>query len=277
MPVLKPAVQRSAGFQRLFESSIPGQPIMTKRWLAALPVYNEVNSVNQVLDEVLKYAPDVLAVNDGSNDGTREILNRRSDISVLHHEQNRGYGAALRTAFQYAIDEGYDVVVTLDCDGQHQPMRIPRFVAACQHADIVSGSRYLKQYDGDSVPPAQRLFINKQVTKTINDLFYWNLTDTFCGFKAYRTAALEKLDITVDGYAMPLELWVQAAMLGLSILEVPVPLIYLDANRSFGGTLDDGAVRLAYYNQVIEQSIRAMRDRGYPLPQAAVNCCGECP
>lgn len=250
---------------------------MTKPWLAALPVYNEAGYVNSVLDEVLKYAPDVLAVNDGSSDGTRELLDRRNDIAVIHHDQNQGYGAALRTAFQYAIDEGYEFIVTLDCDGQHQPKRIPRFVSACKNADIVSGSRYLKKYDGDSVPPAQRLFINKQITKTINDLFCWNLTDTFCGFKAYRTSAIAKLDITVDGYAMPLELWTQAAMLGLRIIEVPVPLIYLDENRSFGGALDDGSVRLAYYNQVIEQSIQAMLDRGYSLPDLSANCCGECP
>lgn len=250
---------------------------MTKRWLAALPVYNEAGYVNSVLDEVLRFAPNVLAVNDGSNDGTLELLNRRTDIAILHHEKNLGYGAALRTAFQYAIDEGYEVIVTLDCDGQHQPKRIPRFVAACASADIVSGSRYLKKYDGDSVPPAQRLFINKQITKTINDLFDWNLTDTFCGFKAYRTEAIAKLDITVDGYAMPLELWTQAAMLGMRILEVPVPLIYLDEKRSFGGALDDGSVRLAYYNQVIEQSIKTMRDRGFVLPCVAASCGGECP
>ncbi len=251
--------------------------MMANRWLAALPVYNEVGYVDQVLDEVGKYASDVLAVNDGSSDGTGELLDRRSDIFVVHHETNRGYGAALRTAFQFAIDRGYEIVVTLDCDGQHQPKRIPRFAAACKNVDIVSGSRYLKTYDGDSVPPAQRLFINKQVTKRINDLFHWNLTDTFCGFKAYRTEALQKLDITVDGYAMPLELWTQAAMLKMRILEVPVPLIYLDENRSFGGSLDDGAVRLKYYNQVIDDSIAAMLTRGYSMPEAISNCCGECP
>jgi glycosyltransferase involved in cell wall biosynthesis len=250
---------------------------MTTRWLAALPVYNEVGYVQQVLDEVRKYAPNVLAVNDGSSDGTRELLDSRNDIDVIHHDINRGYGAALRSAFRFAIENHYDVLVTLDCDGQHQPKRIPRFVAACKNADIVSGSRYLKTYDGDSVPPPQRLFINKQITKQINELFHWNLTDTFCGFKAYRTAALEQLDITVDGYAMPLELWTQAAMLNMKVLEIPVPLIYLDETRSFGGSLDDGNVRLTYYNKIIDASIQAMQQRGYSLPTAAANYCGECP
>jgi dolichol-phosphate mannosyltransferase len=89
---------------------------------------------------------------------------------------------------------------------------------------------------------------------------------------------LEQLRITIDGYAMPLELWAQAAMLGLNILEIPVPLIYLDLARSFGGALDDGGVRLNHYNQVIDESILAMQARGYELPKpSAVSGCGtEC-
>jgi glycosyltransferase involved in cell wall biosynthesis len=246
------------------------------RWLAAIPVFNEVASVHGVLDEVVKYASDVLAIDDGSTDGTSRLLDQRSDITVLHHPENRGYGAALRTAFEYAIEEGYDTIVTLDCDGQHQPKRIPRFVTACQNVDIVSGSRYLKTYAGDSLPPAERLFINRTVTKRLNDTFHLHLTDAFCGFKAYRTSALEQIRITIDGYAMPLELWAQAAMLGLRILEVPVPLIYLDLSRSFGGALDDGHIRLNHYNQVIDDSIRAMQERGFGLPNPApIRCGGE--
>ncbi len=244
------------------------------RWLAAIPVYNEVNYVHQVLDEVLKYAPNVLAIDDGSSDGTSELLDQRRDIQVVHHPKNRGYGAALKTAFQYAIDEGYEVLVTLDCDGQHQPQRIPRFVAACNNADIVSGSRYLKTYEGDSAPPAERMFINRSITNRINEMFHWNLTDTFCGFKAYRTSALKQLDITIDGYAMPLELWTQAAMLCLRVLEIPVPLIYLDLTRSFGGALDDGKIRLAHYNEVIDESVERMKARGLRLPARTAGCSG---
>lgn len=246
------------------------------RWLAAVPVYNEVDSVQRVLDEVVKYSANVLAVDDGSSDGTSELLDRREDVAVVHHPENRGYGAALRTAFQYAIDEGYEILVTLDCDGQHQPKRIPRFVTACKNADIVSGSRYLKTYEGDNAPPQERLFINRTITKRLNDEFSWNLTDAFCGFKAYRVSALEQLSVTVEGYAMPLEVWVQAAFLGMRIIEIPVPLIYLDLTRSFGGSLDDGRIRLQHYNTVIDSSIRSMLDRGYHLPAPASACRGEC-
>ncbi len=250
---------------------------MTKsNWLAALPIFNEQDFVHNVLDEVTQYAPNVLVVNDGSTDGTADRLAERNDIEVVHHPENRGYGAALKSAFQYAIDNNYEIIVTLDCDGQHQPKRIPRFAAACQNVDIVSGSRYLKTYKGDSAPPAQRLFINRQVTHQLNQQFGLNLTDAFCGFKAYRVEALKRFHIEDDGYAMPLELWVQAAMLEMRIMELPVPLIYLDLNRSFGGSLDQAEVRLAYYNDVIRKATEKMQNRGFHLPGERSHRCCEC-
>lgn len=236
------------------------------KWIAVLPVYNEENYVDSVLAEVTKYADNVLVVNDGSSDATAERLAGWDDVHVVHHPENRGYGAALKTAFQFAIDNDYEYLITLDCDGQHQPKRLPRFVSACKNADIVSGSRYLKRYAGDSLPPSQRMFINKQITRQLNELLCLNLTDAFCGFKAYRVEALKLLDIEDEGYAMPLELWVQAAMRGLRVIEIPVPLIYLDLNRSFGGALDESEKRLQYYNACIDRSVMAMKDRGFTLP-----------
>jgi dolichol-phosphate mannosyltransferase len=82
------------------------------------------------------------------------------------------------------------------------------------------------------------------------------LTDAFCGFKAYRAAALAKIELGETGYAMPLELWVRAVRLGLRIGELPVPCIYLDEKRSFGGALDDAAQRLAVYRQVLDAAER---------------------
>lgn len=230
---------------------------MSQRFLTALPVYNEAFSVNPVLDEVLRYTDDVLVVNDGSTDGTTELLTGRRDLQVVEHAENRGYGAALMTAFQYAADHDYDVVVTIDCDGQHEPQRIPRFVRACDNADIVSGSRYLKHYPGDSAPPEDRRRVNQTVTARLNSCLGLQLTDAFCGFKAYRVAAVSQLDLTETGYAMPLELWVQAVDRGLRIVELPVPLIYLDEERSFGGQLDDPDTRLAHYYDVLERSLQS--------------------
>ncbi len=228
---------------------------MTSRWLTALPVYNEQDHVSRVLDEVVRYSPEVLVVDDGSSDGTGPLLQSRNDIRVVTHARNRGYGAALISAFQYAIDQNFDYLVTIDCDGQHQPQRIPRFMSACPGADVVSGSRYLKQYPDDDQPPAERQWINQLTTNEINRRLGFCITDAFCGFKAYRVEALKGVRLTEHGYAMPLEFWVQAASLDLKIIELPVPLIYLDETRSFGGNLGDGTTRLQHYREVLDQAI----------------------
>jgi dolichol-phosphate mannosyltransferase len=238
---------------------------MAARFLTALPVYNEAAHVCGVLDEVLRYSPDVLVVDDGSTDGTSERLAARPDVHVVRHAKNQGYGAALKSAFEYTLAEGYEVLVTIDCDGQHQPRRIPLFVAAADGADIVSGSRYLEQFAGDSRPPEQRRRINLEITAELNRRLGLKLTDGFCGFKAYRAAALQRLHVSEFGYAMPLEVWAQAAHAGLKIVELPVPLIYLDESRSFGGALDDAGTRLAHYRDVLDRSIAA-----YPPPGAVV-------
>lgn len=234
---------------------------MPAKVLTALPVYNEAAHVAAVLDEVRRYCDAVLVVDDGSTDATGRILDARSDIRTVRHPKNRGYGAALISAFEFAQQNAYDVLVTIDCDGQHQPRRIPTFVEACQDADIVSGSRYLAQFEGDSQPPVERRRINEQLTAELNRRLCLHLTDAFCGFKAYRVSALAELKITETGYAMPLEVWVQAAATGLKIVELPVPLIYLDEKRSFGGALDDGATRLQYYHLVLD---RALAKLGVP-------------
>ena len=227
----------------------------TPRVLTALPVYNEFSHVNPVLDEVCRYADDVLVVDDGSSDGTSALLDARSDIRVLRHERNLGYGAALKTAFDYAIESNYDVLVTIDCDGQHEPQRIGQLVAACRDTDMVSGSRYLRNKEQAQNAPAERRQINTQLTRELNERLGLSLTDAFCGFKAYRVPELAKLTITEPGYGMPIEVWVQAAHHGLRIVELPVPLIYLDEVRSFGGSLDDGRKRLEYYHRVLDMAI----------------------
>ena len=236
------------------------------RFLTALPVFNEAAHVDGVLDEVLRFAADVLVIDDGSTDGTSDLLAarvaRRGDVRVVRHAVNRGYGAALATAFRETLAGPWDGLVTIDCDGQHQPRMIPDFVAACAArcaaADIVSGSRYLKRFEGDSLPPAARRRINAEITAEINDRLGLALTDAFCGFKAYSRRALERLHVTETGYAMPLEVWVQAAAAGLSIVEMPVPRVYLDLARSFGGALDDAATRLAYYRTVLDRAEAAV-------------------
>jgi glycosyltransferase involved in cell wall biosynthesis len=226
------------------------------RVLTAIPVYNEEANLRHVLAEVLRYADDVLVVDDGSNDRTPALLRAFPTVQVIRHERNRGYGAGLRSAFERTIEAGYDGLVTLDCDGQHEPTLIPEIASHLAEADIVSGSRYLKVFDPTRRPPEERRRINVEVTRWLNECLGLNLTDAFCGFKAYRASALAKFDITDDGYAMPLQVWVQAVAHGMSIVEVPVPLIYLDEARAFGGALDDAEYRLNHYRAVFRGAMR---------------------
>ena len=248
------------------------------RFLTALPVYNEVNHVDQVLDEVGRHARDVLVVDDGSNDGTSERLAQRQDVVVIRHPENRGYGAALITAFDYAIAQGYEVLVTIDCDGQHEPQRIGQLAAACREVDIVSGSRYLDlDVEAMEVAPQDRRQINFTITRELNEQLGLNLTDAFCGFKAYRVEALRHLHLTETGYAMPLELWVQAAHAGLKIIELGVPLIYLDEKRSFGGSLDDAQVRLRHYRDVIRRARQRTSQPSQTVWSSETGSLSSCP
>ncbi|MFO0892484.1 MAG: glycosyltransferase family 2 protein [Isosphaeraceae bacterium] len=224
--------------------------------LTAIPVHNEEKYLEGVLTEVSRYADHILVVDDGSTDRTPEMLGKFPAVEVIRHPRNLGYGAGLRSAFRRTLEAGYDSLVTLDCDGQHEPCRIPELAARLADADIVSGSRYLQVFDPGQRPPEERRRINVEVTRWLNECLGLNLTDAFCGFKAYRRAALERFDITDDGYAMPLQVWVQAVQHGLSIVEVPVPLIYLDEERAFGGALDNSSYRLNHYRDVLQAALR---------------------
>jgi dolichol-phosphate mannosyltransferase len=236
--------------------------VMTTNFLTALPVYNEAAHLPDVLREVKKFSTNVLVVDDGSTDCTPHLLTETEGIDIVRHRTNQGYGAALRTAFHFTLERGYSALVTIDCDGQHEPRLIPDLVAALfpesgEDVDIVSGSRYLKDFDGDDLAPEDRRRINMQITRQMNECFGLQLTDAFCGFKAYRPEALARFDITELGYAMPLQLWVQAVRHGMRITEFPVPRVYLDEKRSFGGSLDDAQRRLAYYQEVIRREMKA--------------------
>ena len=251
------------------------------RLLIAIPVHNEQKYVHGVIDKIRRYHHDILVVDDGSTDQTPQILAARNDVKVLSHSVNLGYGQSLIDAFAYADAQGYDWVITMDCDEQHEPEKIPEFIAAIETDkwDIISGSRYLAPRGDDDLPPGDRRSINATITKMLNDLFDFGITDAFCGYKAHRVSAMRRLRLTERGYAFPLQLWPQVWSAGLRLTELPVRLIYNDPTRHFGGNLDDAGNRLRHYMEVLKTELRRLgeapletRDKA-PEPEPC--CCGE--
>ncbi len=229
------------------------------RVLLTIPVHNEERYVRGVLRAVRKYAADILVIDDGSTDATPALLRQEPGIRVISHPENRGYGQSLIDAFRYADQHGYDWVVTMDCDEQHEPSQVPDFLAAMQRddADVISGSRYLHERGADDDAPPERRRINRTINTLLWQVLGIHLTDSFCGFKALRVSAMRRLELDEPGYAFPLQFWVQCAHADLRIREIPVWRIYRDKNRRFGGTLDDPPARLAHYLAVFVRALQS--------------------
>jgi len=230
---------------------------ITPRTLIAIPVYNEAAHVDSVLAAVRPFGLDILMVDDGSSDETPRLI-ARQPVHCIRHHVNQGYGQSLRDAFAFADAHRYDWVITMDCDQQHEPRFIPDFLRAIRDddADIVSGTRYLC-LEGDAPPPDRRR-INRIITAELNAALDWSITDSFCGFKAHRTESMARLRLDVTGYDFPLQFWVQAAALDLSVREIPVSRVYVDLNRTFGNGLDDPARRLATYRATLARELTRM-------------------
>ncbi|MEL7474493.1 MAG: glycosyltransferase family 2 protein [Planctomycetota bacterium] len=256
------------------------------RTLIAIPVYNEQRRLQDVLERVLEQTADlrasgevdVLAIDDGSTDASPTLLSH-FPVEVIRHAHNRGYGRTMQDAIRWAAFDQFDWLITMDCDEQHEPAEIPSFLDAIRadDADVISGSRYLVPCECNDSPPPERRNINFKITSELNDRLGLSLTDGFCGYKAYRVEAVRALELTEDGYAFPMQFWVHAVAAGLRLREIPVRLIYNDLNRSFGGPLDDAAIRWNHYRRVMHCALRCVADR---LPAEALegvspNPCAE--
>jgi glycosyltransferase involved in cell wall biosynthesis len=247
------------------------------RTLIGIPVYNEQRYVSRVLDQVRRYADEILVIDDGSTDETPMLL-ARQPVEVIRHAENRGYGRSMQDMIRWATVDGFDWLITMDCDEQHEPAAIPRFLERIRHnqSDVISGSRYLMRTPLDDAPPGDRRLINRTITDELNARLDLGITDAFCGFKAYRVEAVERLSLDVDGYEFPMQFWVQCVAAGLAMEEIPVRLIYNDPSRSFGGPLDEPTTRLDHYRRVMHRELQRCEDRLDVAALAGLDVCTSC-
>lgn len=237
------------------------------RVAVAIPVHDEAATVAAVVGAVRLQGITPIVFDDGSTDGSGDLA-RAAGATVLSHARNRGYGATIISILRHAAASGLDWVITMDCDDQHEPASIPDFLAAigANDADVISGSRYLVESALDDSPPADRQRVNRVITHEVNAALGLSLTDAFCGFKAFRARACAALPLSATGYEFPLEFWARAAQAGLRIREIPVRRIYVDPSRSFGGELDDPAIRLARYRATFRSAIETGPPVAAPRP-----------
>lgn len=189
-----------------------------------IPVYNEPVTVLEIVDRVraLPISKQIIVVNDGSTDGTFETLQKLSgfeDVQVLHHEVNRGKGAALQTGFEQAIGE---FVIVQDADLEYDPQDILKVIAPLQagECDVSFGSRYLEHAKQD--PSLLHRLGNRALTAFSNALTGHRLTDMETCYKAFRREVLQKIDIEQSRFGFEPEITAKLARNGVAIREVGI-------------------------------------------------------
>jgi glycosyltransferase involved in cell wall biosynthesis len=213
------------------------------RVLIAVPALNEAAVIGQVLTSLSATHPlrDVVIVDDGSRDATAQIA-RDAGAHVVSHAINLGVGAAMGTAFKYAVRNGYDAVVQFDGDGQHRPEHIAELVAGLEHSDIVIGSRFMG--GGTFKSSAARRGVQRLIAKVASAYARTKLTDATSGF---RIAGPRALTVFAEHYPVEwlgdtVESIVLATRQGLIVTEIPTVM-----NERAGGTPSQSVFRATLY------------------------------
>lgn len=190
-----------------------------------IPTYNNAGTLRDVVSDVLNYSSDVIVVNDGSTDSTRQILESFGDaITLVDYKDNKGKGTALKKGFKKAIELGYEYAITIDSDGQHYPEDLPKFVKAIaeNEGSLIIGERDLSNVDINGKSSFANKFSN-----------FWfcvqtgrNLKDTQTGYRAYPLKHLHGLSLLTSRYEAELELLVFASWNGVNIISMPIRVYY---------------------------------------------------
>lgn len=189
--------------------------------IALIPAYNEENTIAKVIVKTSKYVDKIIVFDDGSTDSTGEIATKLN-VEVIRSERNFGKGYALAELFKKAMQYSADIIVTLDADMQHDPDQIPLLVKTLieNDADIVIGSRFLNE--SYSKLPGYRKIGNMILNFVTSNL----ITDTQCGFRAYKKSAIKDLIPAEMGYSADSEIIMKALDRKLKIIEVPIKVRY---------------------------------------------------
>jgi glycosyltransferase involved in cell wall biosynthesis len=209
------------------------------RTLVVVPSKNLEDAVGDVVRQVLglDLGLDVLVIDDGSTDETSRVA-REAGAEVIEHPENLGKGAALRTGFDRAVERGYDAVITLDGDGQHDPAAIPQFLEALEKtgADIVIGTRM--RAVGDM--PKLRIWTNRTTSRVVSLLARQTVPDSQSGYRIIRVSALADLarSLVTTRYDTESELLIRAGRRGYKIGSTDIESIYSGAVSHINPVVD---------------------------------------
>jgi dolichol-phosphate mannosyltransferase len=212
------------------------------RAVLCLPTYNERENLAPMisaLGDVLDTERDrVVIIDDASPDGTGEIADRLAAqhpwVSVLHREQKEGIGPAYIAGFRWALTEGAELVLEMDCDFSHRPADVPRLIAASDDADLVLGSRYAPGGGTENWGLVRR-FVSRGGCLYAQILLGMRVRDLTGGFKCFRRGALEAIDLdalSAHGYAFQIETTYRVRRAGLRVREVPITFVERRAGAS---------------------------------------------
>jgi len=191
---------------------------------AVIPFFNEKNTINQIIHSTLKHVNTVIAIDDGSTDDSDANISFNEHITLLRNNTNRGKGFSLRKGLNYAVENGFDELVTLDADLQHNPDEIPLLISKLSEYHIVIGNR-LNNLMG---MPLQRKISNKITSKLLSIKTGQMILDSQCGFRAYRSEVIKNIKTDEDGYEAESELLIKSARLGYKIGFADISTIYGD-------------------------------------------------